>query len=205
MRISTSKRVLIASFLGIGVALSATTILAQQSKPRPKAKPVVPITITNVFTQLTAEEAEKAMERTPAEQARAMKSLVASYQIENLRIQVVDGRMTVSTTADLYDLKPETRFMWALEVLDESGRTKFVDKPYLDQIFSIEPSKFAAPTFVDSVDLLPGEYTVHVLMYHFGPDVDPTTLGGPQAPAMTQPCGKNAKVTVGRAQQIRPR
>lgn len=208
MRIMTPAKVLLTASLCIGAVLSTTAIIGQQSRPgrTPKPAPVIPITVTGFDNgPMTDEERAAWMYRSPAQLAHDMENVISSYALDKLEVQVVGNMVTASTTANLYDTRPETRFLWSLKVSDEKGKTTFLNKLYSDQIFSIEPRRPATPTFEDTVQLQPGTYTIAVLMYALPQGFDVATLKDEAARQARRPFGKAAKITVPGAQKVRPR
>ena len=208
MRAMPPTRLLLTASVCIGAVLSTTVILGRQSRPdrKPKPAPVIPITVTGFDNgPMTDEERAAWMYRSPAQLARDMENVIASYGLDQVKVQVVGNMVTVSTTANLYDTHPETRFLWSLKVSDEKGKTTFVNKLYSDQIFSIEPRRPATPTFEDTVQLQPGTYTIAVLMYALPQGFDVAALNDEAARQARRPVGKAAKITVPGAQNARRR
>ena len=208
MRIMSPTKLLITASLCISAVLLTTAISARQSRPDRKSKPapVIPITVnTVVHGPMTDEEKAAWMYRSPAQLAHDMENVISSYHLDELKVQVAGNMVNVSTTANLYDIRPETRFLWSLKVSDEKGKTTFINRLYLDEIFSIEPRRPATPTFEDTIQLLPGTYTIAVLMYALPEGFDVASLKDEAAREARRPFGKQATITVAQAQNVRPR
>ncbi len=126
------------------------------------------------------------------------RNLAASYTMGPFDVNVVDNQVAVSTSAHLYDRRPMTRFRWTLRVYDEHFKTKFVDRKYDDQIFSVPRDEPQTPTFDDVVKLAPGSYQVMVILHSFLEGFDVSSLDEKDVDESHRAVAFYKPVTIGR-------
>ena len=181
MQVSTRHMILSLGGIGCGIALLSAPLFGQQAARR-RATPVVIVATEHVaFTDQAIDVANpNPVEPDPAAVAEALVNTISDATSGLMTFRVVPGEVEATTSATLYETRPESRYMWAFRVFDPTRKTKFVEKFYVDQIFTPPLRLTITPTFSESVKLQPGRYYVYVTLYQFSEGFDLTKLHDPE-------------------------
>jgi hypothetical protein len=90
--------------------------------------------------------------------------------------RVQGNEVQVTALVDLMNTRDDTAYLWRLRAHRESDHVVVLDKPYLEQIFTIHPSGRMNPRFEELIQLPSGRHLVTLSLYGVPKDYDLTNL-----------------------------
>lgn len=176
MKINVALGVLILAGFGIGTSLLTTSLFGQN--PRKKvASSRNPMQVISSPARST-ERPHTLQQGVPLIASLPDQHTVQSVVWGNVSIKnTPEGNVSINTSVDIYETRPNMSYRFYLRVYDLSMKTKFVDRPYDDQIFSPTLGEISRPSFTERLNLNPGRYVVEVRLHAFPDGFDVSKLG----------------------------
>ena len=103
-------------------------------------------------------------------------TLVSHNSLEHFSVKATGPLVSVEAAVSMSSKIQTPQHLWRLQVKDATTGQLIVNAPYLNQMFSIDPSGSMVAKYADTIELPPGKYQARVTLYKVPRGIDPVKL-----------------------------